>query len=150
MDVFEKRQLIIRCSIDSQQKIATTAKTEMEAAQQQANEYGQPKDRYDSFRNKILHSRDMYAKQYAIALDNIRYLEALTRMSVSDTIDYGSIVVTSTQKLLIAIGIGKFPVEKDMYFGISTQVPIFSVLKGKKAGETVTFNGIKHSIIEVF
>lgn len=41
----------------------------MDEAQQQSNDYGQNKDRYDSFRTKILRQRDMYAKQYQVLAD---------------------------------------------------------------------------------
>ena len=102
------RQAVIADSIAHQKHVADTAKAEMDAAQQQANDYGPNKDRYDSFRTKIMRSRDMFAKQYSNAVESIRYLQELEGSEPTVAVDYGSIVVTDKQRLFISVGMGKF------------------------------------------
>ena len=76
----EKRQQVICSCIEQQEHIATIAKQEMDSAQQQSNDYGANVDRYDSYRTKMMRSRDMYARQYSNALAGIRHLQDLLRM----------------------------------------------------------------------
>ena len=146
----ERRHNVIADSIAHQEKVAATAKAEMDAAQQQANDYGPNKDRYDSFRTKILRSRDMFAKQYSNAVESIRHLQELADSQPQDTVDYSSIVVTDKQRIFISVGMGKFISGGDTYFGISAQVPIFQVIKGKKKGDEFVFNGVRQKVLEVF
>ena len=144
------RQTVIADCIAHQRHVADAAKAEMDAAQQQANDYGPNKDRYDSFRTKILRSRDMFAKQYSNAVESIRHLQELEGSEPTTAVDYGSIVVTDKQRLFISVGMGKFVSGNETYFGISANVPVFHVMKGKKKGESFVFNGVKQTIVDVF
>ena len=49
-----KRELVDVC-IKHQEEVAQTAKQLMNEAQQMANDYSAPKDRYDSFRSSTTH-----------------------------------------------------------------------------------------------
>lgn len=150
MNKEEFRKAVIADSIAHQKHVADTAKAEMDAAQQQANDYGPNKDRYDSFRTKILRSRDMFAKQYSNAIESIRHLQELEESKPNDVVDYGSIVITDRQRLFISVGMGKFVSGGETYFGISANVPVFQVMKGKRVGETFVFNGLKQTVLELF
>ena len=158
MNKEEKRTLVIQSCIDHQTHIAQTAKQEMDSAQQQSNEYGANVDRYDSFRTKMMRSRDMYARQYSNASTSIRYLQDLLKMSPLDRGTHGAIVITDKQKFFLSIGAGKFMVpfnienneDQETYFAISAQVPIYKLLIDKKVGDTIMFNGIRQTILEIF
>lgn len=153
----EKRQLVVDALIAHQQQIADTAQQEMDSAQQQSNDYGANVDRYDSFRTKMMRSRDMYARQLSNANASIRHLQELQRMSPAEEIAHGSVVITDKQRFFLSVGAGKFSVPSFAgdgtsleFFAISAQVPIFKLLQGKKEGDTITFNGIRQKITEVF
>lgn len=146
----EHRAAVIADSIAHQKHVAATAKAEMDAAQQQANDYGPNKDRYDSFRTKIMRSRDMFAKQYSNAMESIVHLQELVDSEPKGVVDYGSIVVTDRQRIFVSVGMGKFVSGGDNYFGISANVPVFEMVKGKKEGDAFSFNGVRQIILEVF
>ena len=146
----EKRQQVICSCIQQQEHIATIAKQEMDSAQQQSNDYGANVDRYDSYRTKMMRSRDMYAKQYSNALAGIRYLQDLLKMPPFDVVEHGAVVITDRQNFLLSIGAGKFMVEKQVFFAISAQTPIYLALKGKKVGEGIVFNGQSQTIKEIY
>ncbi len=146
----EHRAAVIADSIAHQRHVAETAKAEMDAAQQQANDYGPNKDRYDSFRTKIMRSRDMFAKQYSNAMESIVHLQELLDSKPQAVVDYGSIVVTDKQRMFVSVGMGKFTSGGDVYFGISANVPVFQAIKGRREGDTFSFNGVKQTIVEVF
>ena len=145
----EKRQQVICSCIEQQEHIASIAKQEKDSAQQQSNDYGANVDRYDSYRTKMLRSRDMYARQYSNALAGIRVLQDLRKLPPFDSVQHGAVVATDRQNFLLSIGAGKFMVGNKVYFAISAQTPIYMALKGKTVGDTITINGQTQTIMEV-
>ena len=146
----EHRQQVICSCIEQQEHIANVAKQEMDSAQQQSNDYGANVDRYDSYRTKMLRSRDMYAKQYSNALAGIRALQDLLKLPPFDRVEHGACVVTDRQCFLLSIGAGKFMLGHEVWFAISAQTPIYAALKGKAVGDDITFNGLTQTIKEIF
>ncbi len=133
-----------------QEHIANVAKQEMDSAQQQSNDYGANVDRYDSYRTKMMRSRDMYAKQYSNALAGIRALQDLLKHAPFDTAEHGACVVTNRQKFFLSIGAGKFQVGNEVWFAISAQTPIYLAVKGHKVGDSFVINGQSQTINEIF
>lgn len=146
----EKRQQVICSCIEQQEHIASIAKQEMDSAQQQSNDYGANVDRYDSYRTKMLRSRDMYARQYSNAQTGVRYLQDLLKLPPFDKVEHGACVVTDRQKFLLSIGAGKFNNGNEVWFAISAQTPIYLALKGKQVGDTIVFNGQSQTIREIY
>ena len=146
----EQRNRVICSCIEQQEHIASVAKQEMDSAQQQSNDYGANVDRYDSYRTKMMRSRDMYARQCSNAQTGVRYLQDLLKLSPFDVVEHGACVVTDRQNFLLSIGAGKFSVGNQVWFAISAQTPIYAALKGKKVGDTIVFNGQAQTIKEIF
>jgi hypothetical protein len=144
------KQKILAACIAEVQKTMDNLKAAMDDAQQQANDYGQPKDRYDSFRTQLLRKRDMFAQQLHKANEDMGLLKKINPKEIKTKVEFGVVVITDTQNLLIGAGIGKFIVDKKEFFSISVAVPVFKVLKDKKAGEIVVFNGRKIIIENIF
>ncbi len=77
MDKLElKRKLVEECR-KQLEKVVNNLKTAMDEAQQSANEYGLPKDRYDSFRMQQLNKKNMFAQQMKKSLDELYALEKI-------------------------------------------------------------------------
>ena len=146
----ERRTQVIQSCIAQQEHIAAVAKQEMDSAQQQSNDYGANVDRYDSYRTKMLRSRDMYARQYSNAQTGVRYLQDLLKLPPFDKVEHGACVVTDRQKFLLSIGAGKFNNGNEVWFAISAQTPIYMALKGKQVGDTIVFNGQSQTIREIY
>ena len=146
----EKRQQVICSCIEQQEHIASVAKQEMDSAQQQSNDYGANVDRYDSYRTKMMRSRDMYARQYSNAQTGVRYLQDLLKLPPFDRAEHGAVVVTDRQNFFLSIGAGKFMVGNRVFFAISAQTPIYAALKGKQIGDTIVFNGQNQTVKEIF
>jgi hypothetical protein len=145
----EQRQQVICSCIEQQEHIASIAKQEMDSAQQQSNDYGANVDRYDSYRTKMMRSRDMYARQYSNALAGIRTLQELQKLPPFERVEHGAVVVTDRQAFLLSIGAGKFMVGNKVFFAISAQTPIYAALKGKKVGYALVVNGQRQIIQEI-
>lgn len=154
MTLEDKRHNVICSCIKQQEHIAIVAKQEMDSAQQQSNDYGANVDRYDSYRTKMMRSRDMYAKQLSNANAGLRVLGDLLKMPPFDTADHGAIVITDRQRFFLSIGLGKFQVEsdgkKEDFYAISAQTPVYIALKGKRVGESITINGISQTIEDIY
>lgn len=56
-------------------------------------------------------------------------------------IDFGAIVYTDKENYFLSIPYGKVKIENEEFFAISMASPIGSLLKGKKTGEIISFNG---------
>ena len=68
---------------------------------------------------------------------------------LSDTAVLGSLVKTDSISFFLAISIGKVTLEDEDYYIISIQSPIGQLLKTKKKGDQVEFNGKHYKILEV-
>ncbi|MEI8204794.1 MAG: hypothetical protein WCH34_17375 [Bacteroidota bacterium] len=150
MDLLEKKiRLIAHCKVLIDEKISTI-QFAMDDAQQSANEYGLPKDRYDSFRAQILRKKDMFGQQLIRMLDERNMLDKINIKKSLNTVEFGAVVKTNHQTLFIAIGLGKIHFEEEDIFVISPSVPLYKAIIGKKQGEKYSFNNIENSLIEIF
>lgn len=144
-----KTALVQKC-IETLEENAKIAKEAMDESQASANEYGIPRDRYDSFRAQVLKKRDLYAQQYQICQDNLLIYQKIDLNLIYTNVAFGAIVYTTQHKLLIATSMGKINFSGDDYFVISTQTPLFQAMKGLMQGSTFEFNQGKTKILEVF
>lgn len=93
-------------------------------------------------------------EKYAEYLDNSRKMkEKLSRIDqkhYSKEVDFGSVVETSENYYFISAALGKINLDEgSTVYAISTEAPIFKEMKGKKAGESFSFNDKEHKIIDV-
>ncbi|AVR46293.1 transcription elongation factor [Christiangramia fulva] len=93
-------------------------------------------------------------EKYAEYLDNSRKMkEKLSRIDqkhYSETVDFGSVVETSENYYYISVALGKIVLDEgSVVFAISTEAPIYKEMKGKKAGESFSFNGKDHKIVNI-
>jgi len=150
MSNIEFKAKIVNHSRELQMKAIANLKAEVNEAQKSANDYGAPKDRYDSFRTQMLRKRDMFAKQLLKAEEQLSALNKIPLDKPIQSVEFGSIVITDKQKLFVSVGLGKMEVEGQTIFAISPIVPIVNALRGKTKGETIVFNGRKINIMEVY
>jgi transcription elongation GreA/GreB family factor len=143
-----KIKLLNKCR-EQLQGMAADFQHEMDEAQQSANEYGAPKDRYDAYRTQLLRKRDMFAQQLAKLNTQIDVLERIDPEKKCKKVEFGALVVTDNQKLFISTGLGKIDCEGEEYYAVSPVVPIFKAMEGKKEGEEFTFNGRKSRIVKI-
>jgi len=143
-----KYNLVEKC-IQILNERADNAKKAMEELQQSANEYGLPKDRYDSFRAQVLRKRDLFAEQYQKTIDEMELIKKINPEKKNEKIEFGSLVITNKQKLFVSVSLGKIELGNEVYYAISAQVPIYKAIQNKKAGDKFEFNGNKFEILEI-
>ena len=120
---------------EMQREVVNNIKKVMEDAQKSANDYGTPKDRYDSFRAQQLRKKDMFAQQFYKANELLDTLYKIDENKTCEKVEFGAVVITSQQKIVVTIGLGRFEIEKEEYFAVSPIVPIYRAMEGKRTGE---------------
>jgi hypothetical protein len=142
MEIKELKAKLLKKCIDQQSDVIQHLENEINEAQKQANEYGQPKDRYDAFRTKLMRQIELYAKQLDMAKLVINTLRKIEIDNKLVKVEFGALVITNKQKLFVSAGLGKIEMDGENYYAISPQVPIFNALKGKMKDEKAVFNDI--------
>jgi len=144
-----KKALVAEC-ISKQTENAKVIEIAIKEVQKSANDYGQPKDRYDSYRVQLLRKRDMFAKQLENSLNQLYVLHKIDPTIDHKEVNFGAVVITNEQKIFISISLGKFVYNNEEYFAISTLVPFFKAMKGKRKGETFQFREKEIEIVDIF
>jgi transcription elongation GreA/GreB family factor len=67
-----------------------------------------------------------------------------------EEVTIGSVVITNERNFFTGGSVAPFEVDGVDYLGISPEAPIYKVLEGKKAGDTVEFREVMYEIKEVF
>lgn len=83
----------------------------------------------------------------------VEEMEFLNRMKVEDlhqSVSIGSIVKTDRRTFYVSVSIEEFHADGLELYGISSKAPIFEAMKGKKLGETFSFNGEQYRILELY
>ncbi len=143
-----KEKLLARC-IEMKEESETNTLAAMNDAQQSANEYGAPRDRYDSFRAQMMRKRDMLAQQLSAVEEELSYLRQIKPGTISAKVEAGALVELNTQTLYIIAGIGKLVIDDKTFYVVSPVVPLVAAMKDLKKGDSFTFRGTTRKIIEI-
>lgn len=144
-----KAGLLAEC-IRKHQLTADTYAASIDEAQQSANEYGNPEDWFDSYKSDLLNKRDMLSQKLSRILEEIKILQSIDPGKSITTVSFGSVVLTKEQNMFVCVGLGKIEYDGKSYYAISPSVPIFTVMRDLKKGDTFEFRGKKIKIDEVF
>ncbi|UBM62956.1 GreA/GreB family elongation factor [Candidatus Sulfidibacterium hydrothermale] len=150
MDKLELKNKLLAVCIARQQATAAELQHEVDETLRLSNEYGAPKDRYDPYRTKLMNQNNLFAQQLKQANTRLVTLQKIPTDKEIDTVEFGAIVITDKQKLFISVGMGKVELDGTVFYAISPRVPIFEAMRGKKAGDSFTFNGQTFRIEDVF
>jgi len=143
-----KERLVEKC-IAEQTKVVDNLQNEINDAQQQSNDYGQPRDRYDAYKTKLMRQIELFSKQLVQANMVLTTLRKIPLDQANERVEFGALVTTNRQKLFVSAGLGKIELDGEVYYAISPNVPVFNALKGKKKGDSVFFNGMEFIVLSV-
>jgi hypothetical protein len=150
MEKFTLKTLLVEACRNKLIDSTNNLKAAMDDLQQQSNEYGAPKDRYDSFRTQLLRRRDMLAQQLQKEFTELSILDRIDLKKTVSSVQFGAIVITDGQDFFVSVGLGKVELEGESYYAISAQVPVYQSLSGKTKGDFAEFRGRKIAIKDVF
>lgn len=150
MDKLKLKKEIIKTCSDSLENSIKTVRNAIDEILETANEYEGDHDMFDPFKEEMMKKKDMQVDLLKKYSDELALLNKVDKTKITDQIGFGSVVITDKQKMFIAIALGKLQVKDDVYYAISTQVPVYQAMKDKKAGDSFVFNGNKFTIKDVF
>ncbi len=148
LNIKVKETLLAKC-IEIKEESQASTLAAMNDAQQSANEYGAPRDRYDSFRAQMMRRRDMLAQQQAVVEEELRFLRQINPESICSNVESGALVKLNTQTLYILLGIGKLEIDEGTFYIVSPIVPLVTAMKDLKKGDSFTFRGKTLKILEI-
>ena len=76
----------------------------------------------------------------------------LTQIKVNNkhnSVEFGCLVKTSYENYFISFAIGKIEIDNEQYYCISLVSPVGNLLKNKKAGDRIKFQGREIIILEI-
>ncbi len=128
-----------------------TAEKAMKRAQEaaQGEEKSSAGDKYETARAMSQLERDMNAKQLDQALKEMTLLEKLDIQNKT-VIANGAAIRSDKQLYFICIGLGKIEFEGESCIFLSPSSPLGKEMMGKKAGDSVSWNGQTLTISEVY
>jgi len=149
-DSMLKHKLLDACKRYVKERIATATQA-MNDAQHSANEEDKSSagDKYETGRAMMQIERDKAAYQVEEALKLKRVVDQINPDVHHDKVSLGSVVITSTFRIYIAIGAGKTNVEGEDFLIIAPQSPLGKVLSGLKTNEQFTFNNQENTILKI-
>lgn len=149
MNALNVKQKVYEAVLRAQEEAAELARQAMTEADQAAQEEVSTMDIYESYRSQYLQKSEMFARQFQKASEQLEIIRRIDPNRKCDVVEFGAAVITSKQKMFIAIGMGKIEIDGETWYVISPQVPIFAAMKGKREGDEFSFNNVKHKIIQI-
>ncbi len=144
------KQNIVKIAINQLEEKISFIRESILEAQQIANDYGTPKDRYDGFRNQQIRKKGQLSQQLENFIEDLMNLKKIDLSKICKKVVLGSIVITDMQKVFVSISLGKIESEIGDLYMISTAVPFYKAIVGKKIGDSVVFNGKTMVIKDLF
>lgn len=136
-----KKQLLEACNqyVDSR---INTARESMRYAQAAANEESKSSvgDKYETGRAMMQIESDKAAQQLDEAMKLKNVLDGLTQDISAEKVMLGSLVITTTKKIFIAIGVGRLMLDGNEFLVVAPGSPLGRTLMGKKVKEQAIFN----------
>jgi len=149
MDNFEFKKELLGYCINLKIANAENISAAMNDAQQSANDYGSPKDRYDSFRTQMLAKRDMFAQQLQTIQSELLLLQRIEVNKIINSVGFGALVFLPDQIIFIAVGLGKVEFKGHICYVVSLHVPLCQAMNGLQKGDSFDFRGRKMEVLDI-
>ena len=144
-----KEELLQVC-VDYVNKRINNYKLEMETIKDSIENNDKSSDENDDSGNgKLLNDLEKNAQHLNEASKMLEILKQISPKIQNEFANLGSIVYTQTNAFFLSVSVGKIELGDSTYFAISLQSPIGMLLRNKKKGDSINFNGTSYSITNV-
>ena len=106
-------------------------------------------DKYETARAMIQLENEKLSNQIREIELNYQKLNTIKDFQTSKSISLGSIIFTDKANYYVAIAADFFGVNSKVFYCISSQSPIGKLLIGKKINESIMFNDVQSTILEI-
>jgi transcription elongation GreA/GreB family factor len=143
-----RRQIIDTCNKSLEQS-AQIVRATIDEIIKTASDYEGDHDMFDPFKDDMMKKKEVQIQQLEKYLDDIKLMSKVDPQKIHDKVEFGSIVITDKQKMFVAVPLGKIIIDKESYFAISTQVPVYKAMQDLKVGDTFSINNNQFTIKEI-
>ncbi|NNC96086.1 MAG: hypothetical protein HKN92_11030 [Chitinophagales bacterium] len=153
MEKLEFKKMILDKAKQCQQQVIDNFKSkieELKSAQTNKHEdqFDRDKPAVDESTNEII---GKLAEELNFCVDEMQFLHTLkVDEELMETAELGSLVKTDKGIFFPSVSIEKFEVNGEKMFGLSAMAPLFKEMRGKKKGDTFSYNNNKYTITEIF
>ena len=106
-------------------------------------------DKFETSRSTMQIEYDKLNNQLIQKKNQLKKIELLDTKKKYKSVNYGSLVITNTNKYLISIGLGQYIIDDHSVFAISLSSSIGRILLDKKKGDSFIFNNNAEKIIDI-
>jgi hypothetical protein len=106
-------------------------------------------DKYETARAMIQLENEKLSNQIHEIELNYQKLNTIKDFQTSKSISLGSIIFTDKANYYVAIAADFFEINSKVFYCISSQSPIGKLLIGKKINESIMFNDVQSTILEI-
>jgi len=149
--VGEKMRILSEC-IRMQKATVEIAKKAMTDAQESANEGDDNTEEklYNSYREEMHNKRDMFARQFDLAMDDLNQLNQIVTSKEYVRAEFGSVVETDSGTYFISTSLGQVKVDGKLIFAVSALAPVYRAFEGKKIGDSFSFRDKSFKIKDLY
>jgi hypothetical protein len=149
--VAEKIKILAEC-IRLQKAHVEIAKKAMTDAQESANEGDDSTEEklYNSYREEMQNKRDMFARQFDVAMEDLIQLQQIVTSKEYKKAEYGSMVETDGGTYFISTSLGQVKYNGNVIFAVSPLAPVYKAFEGKKKGDKFAFRDKTFNIKDIY
>lgn len=134
--VFNALQLEVNSRVNALEKALDDSRAEMVSESKST-----AGDKHETGRAMAQLEQEKLGRQVLSARELKQTIAQIKADETHTEIQFGSLVKASIGLFFFSVGIGKLSVESESIFCLTMTSPLGNILKGKKAGESVEFNG---------
>lgn len=142
--VFQALQTEVNLRVSTLEKALDNSRAEMVSESKST-----AGDKHETGRAMAQLEQEKLGRQVLSARELQQAIAQIDANEEHDKIQFGSLIKASNGLFFFSVGIGKLIVEGESIFCLTMTSPLGNFLKGKKAGESIQFNGKTISILEV-
>lgn len=144
-----KKELYYKC-LDSVNKRIKKYENEMDMIKESMEANDVKTDYDEDNKGQLLGDFEKYAEYLNQSQEMKEKLASLDLDHYSEIIHFGSVVETEKDYYFVAVPVGEIVLEDgSQVYAISTEAPIYQVMKDKKAGDSFTFRDKERKIKRV-
>ena len=145
-----KQDLYALCVLFVENRYKTIQKTINEIQESLTSETkSSAGDKHETGRAMLQLEREKAGNQLAEIQKIKEQLSKINTSNTSKCVGLGSIVFTNQNNYFIAVSVGELKVENQLFYAISPNTPIGTLLMGKAIGDVVAFRQQKFTITSV-
>ncbi|TDG36350.1 hypothetical protein EZJ43_07440 [Pedobacter changchengzhani] len=141
---------ILKACIQKQQELVDSFKEREAEIHKDAYSQNESDSQTEDRKADKLEVLNAIGNELIFADQELNYLNSMNVMEESKIVESGAVVVTDQITFFISVSSEKVEVDGEVFFGISTNAPIYASMKDLKKGSSFQYNETKYVIEDLY